>query len=83
MVLLHGENTVDSAIWSFVYVYIPFTILTVSSTSTVSIGSPVHIDLNVKLQTGLISLAVFLKCIYFLILIYLISPLFLGFLESM
>ena len=61
MVLLHGENTMDLAIWSFLYVYMPLTILIISSTSTVSVSSPVHIDPNTKLQTGLISLALFLK----------------------
>ena len=55
----------------------------VSSTSTVSVGSPVCIDPNMKLQMGLISLAIFLKCIYVPILVYLISPLLLDFLELM
>ena len=63
MVLLHGENTVDLAIWSFLYMYMPFTILIVSSMPTVSIGSPVCIGLKIKLLTGLISLAIFLKSI--------------------
>ena len=57
--LLHGENIVDSAVWPFLYVYMPLTSFIVSSMSTVSFGSPEHIDPKVKLQTGLISLAIF------------------------
>ena len=59
MVLLHVENTMDSAIWSFLHMYIPFTICIVNSTSTVSIGSPVCIDPKMKSQMGLISMAIF------------------------
>ena len=61
MVLLHGENTMDSAIWSFLYVYMPFTVLIVSSMSTMSVRSPVCIDQKIKLQMVLISLAIFLE----------------------
>ena len=52
MVLLHNENTMDSAVWSFLYMYMPLNICVVSSTSTVSIESHVHINPKIKLQMG-------------------------------
>ena len=56
--LLHGVKIMDSMVWSFLYVYIPITVLTVRSMSTMSVNKQVLIDPKIKLQTGLISLAI-------------------------
>ena len=56
--LLHGVKIVDSVVQFFLYVYIPLTILTVRSTSTVSVSKQVLINLKIKSQTGLISLVI-------------------------
>ena len=52
--LLHRVNIMDSAVWSFLYVLILFTVHTVSSTSTVSISKFVLIEPKRKSQMGLI-----------------------------
>ena len=57
--LLYGENIVDSTVWSLKEVYMPFTILIVTSMSTVSVGKHVCIGPKMKSHIGLISLAIF------------------------
>ena len=53
--LLHGVNIMDSVVWSFLYMQIPFTVHEISSMSTVSISKFVLIDPKRKSQMGLIS----------------------------
>ena len=56
--LLHGVKIMHSVVWSFLYVDMPLTVLMVKSMSTVSVSKQVLIDLNIKSQMGLISLAI-------------------------
>ena len=56
--LLHGIKIMDFMVWSFLYVYMPLTFLTVKSTSTVSVGKQVLVNPKIKLQMELISLAI-------------------------
>ena len=55
--LLHGVKIMDSMVWSFLYVLMPFTLHMVKSMSTMSVNKQVLIDPKIKSQMGLISLA--------------------------
>ena len=56
--LLRGVKIMDSMIWSFLYVYIPLTVLMIRLKSTVSVGKQDLINPKIKLQMGQISLAI-------------------------
>ena len=59
-----GVNIVDSVVWSFLYIYIPFTIPTVNSTSTVSVSKLVQIKPKRKSHIGLISFAIYVMIMF-------------------
>ena len=57
MIILHRLKILDSAVWFFLCIYMPLTFLMVKSVSTVSVSKQVLINPKIKLQEGLISLA--------------------------
>ena len=50
--LLHAIQIMNSMVWSFLFVYVPLTVLMVKLASTLSVGKHVLINLKIKSQNG-------------------------------